>query len=143
MVAVAQRLLAMGCSHISLGDTIGVGTANQAKQLVQALKQDMPAHQIALHFHDTYGQHCVIFTLVWMKTFVILTVPLLAWAAALLRQVPAAIWPPKIWSIFYKAKAWKQVWICNSCFMPANIFARLCKCKAAPRSHKLIRRVKA
>jgi hydroxymethylglutaryl-CoA lyase len=56
VIDVAEALLNMGCSQISLGDTIGVGTATPAKQLVRALKQHLDADQIALHFHDTYGQ---------------------------------------------------------------------------------------
>lgn len=56
VVAIAQRLLAMGCYEISLGDTIGVGTAGQIKQLLAALILKIPVDQLAVHMHDTYGQ---------------------------------------------------------------------------------------
>ena len=46
----------LGCSEISLGDTIGVGTPLQAQNLVKTVGQRVPLDQIALHFHDTRGQ---------------------------------------------------------------------------------------
>lgn len=51
-----KRLFDLGCYEVSLGDTIGVGTANQAKALIQSLKAVFPVEQLAVHFHDTYGQ---------------------------------------------------------------------------------------
>ncbi len=56
VVTIAKELLAMGCYEISLGDTIGVGTAGQIKHLVETLAQDIPIDKIAVHMHDTYGQ---------------------------------------------------------------------------------------
>jgi hydroxymethylglutaryl-CoA lyase len=53
---VSQRLLEMGCYEISLGDTIGTGTPRFTEQLLQTLLTDIPAEQLAVHFHDTYGQ---------------------------------------------------------------------------------------
>ncbi|RBP53026.1 hydroxymethylglutaryl-CoA lyase [Arenicella xantha] len=53
---VAHRLLDMGCYEISLGDTIGVGTPNSVKQMLTAVMQTIPTHQLAMHCHDTYGQ---------------------------------------------------------------------------------------
>lgn len=53
---LARELLAMGCYEISLGDTIGVGTAGQIKQLIEYLARDIPVTQLAVHMHDTYGQ---------------------------------------------------------------------------------------
>jgi isopropylmalate/homocitrate/citramalate synthase len=53
---LAGKLLAMGCYEISLGDTIGVGTAAQAATMVQAVAGEVPMAQLGLHFHDTYGQ---------------------------------------------------------------------------------------
>lgn len=53
VVAVGKRLLDMGCSQLSLGDTIGVATPGQ----VEALIADFGSpDQLAVHFHDTYGQ---------------------------------------------------------------------------------------
>ncbi len=53
---IASRLVQFGCDEISLGDTIGIGTAGQVYQLIQTLKQYVPVHKLAVHFHDTYGQ---------------------------------------------------------------------------------------
>jgi hydroxymethylglutaryl-CoA lyase len=56
VVRVARALYLMGCYEISLGDTIGVGTAWRTKALMQALAQELPLRAIAGHFHDTFGQ---------------------------------------------------------------------------------------
>ena len=53
---MASALYEMGCYEISLGDTIGVGTAAEARALVRALSSDIPITALAGHFHDTYGQ---------------------------------------------------------------------------------------
>ena len=53
---IARDLLAMGCYEISLGDTIGIGTAGQVKRLIEYLMQDIPVEKLAVHMHDTYGQ---------------------------------------------------------------------------------------
>lgn len=53
---VSQRLLNMGCYEVSLGDTLGTGTPSFTEQLLQTLLTDIPAAQLAVHFHDTYGQ---------------------------------------------------------------------------------------
>jgi hydroxymethylglutaryl-CoA lyase len=49
-------MFARGCYEVSLGDTIGVGTAGAARALVEKLTRELPVHQLAAHFHDTYGQ---------------------------------------------------------------------------------------
>ncbi|WP_323814238.1 hydroxymethylglutaryl-CoA lyase [Cellvibrio sp. NN19] len=53
---IANELFAMGCYEISLGDTIGVGTAGHTKKLIEAVARDIPIGKIAAHMHDTYGQ---------------------------------------------------------------------------------------
>ena len=54
---VAVRLHEMGCSELSLGDTIGVGTPGQVRELVERLTaRGVPVERLAVHFHDTYGQ---------------------------------------------------------------------------------------
>lgn len=50
------RLLEIGCYEVSLGDTIGVGTANNVKALLNLLTKQVNKTQLAVHFHDTYGQ---------------------------------------------------------------------------------------
>ena len=53
---VAAALHRMGSYEISLGDTIGVGTAGKTKALLALVSGDVPVAQLAGHFHDTYGQ---------------------------------------------------------------------------------------
>lgn len=53
---IAKELLDMGCYEISLGDTIGVGTAGHIKNLIETVAQKTPIEKIAVHMHDTYGQ---------------------------------------------------------------------------------------
>ncbi|KAG2555698.1 hydroxymethylglutaryl-CoA lyase, mitochondrial-like isoform X2 [Panicum virgatum] len=53
---VAKELYNMGCSEISLGDTIGVGTPGSVVAMLEAVMSFVPADKIAVHFHDTYGQ---------------------------------------------------------------------------------------
>ena len=53
---VAQRFLEMGCYEVGLGDTLGVGTPSETERLLDLLLMDIPAEQLAGHFHDTYGQ---------------------------------------------------------------------------------------
>ena len=54
---VAQDLLAMGISELSLGDTIGVATPNQVIEAIDLFigEGNIPVEQIAVHFHDTRG----------------------------------------------------------------------------------------
>ena len=56
VVDVAKTLFDLGCYEISLGDTIGVGTAAKARQLLRAVSGEVPMPKLAMHFHDTYGQ---------------------------------------------------------------------------------------
>lgn len=56
VVRVAKALYDMGCYEISLGDTIGVGTPLQAQQMLAAVAEAVPMENLALHFHNTYGQ---------------------------------------------------------------------------------------
>jgi len=56
VVQIARELLAMGCYEISLGDTIGVGTAGQIKSMIEQLADVIPVEKLAVHMHNTYGQ---------------------------------------------------------------------------------------
>lgn len=56
VLRVAKRFLDMGCYEVGLGDTLGVGTAKRTEELLDVLLQEIPAHKLAGHFHDTYGQ---------------------------------------------------------------------------------------
>jgi isopropylmalate/homocitrate/citramalate synthase len=56
VIRVAEKLYQFGCDEISLGDTIGIGTAGQVKTLLDNISQSLPIEHIAVHFHDSYGQ---------------------------------------------------------------------------------------
>jgi len=56
VAALAAALHDLGCYEISLGDTIGVGTAGSISRLVAAVARRVPINRLAGHFHDTYGQ---------------------------------------------------------------------------------------
>jgi hydroxymethylglutaryl-CoA lyase len=57
VVDVAVRLHEMGCTELSLGDTIGTGTPGHVRALLARLADaGVPVEATAVHFHDTYGQ---------------------------------------------------------------------------------------
>ncbi|AUA33140.1 hydroxymethylglutaryl-CoA lyase [Pseudomonas sp. SGAir0191] len=56
VLPVARALHQMGCYEVSLGDTIGTGTAGDVRRLFEVIAADVPRAQLAGHFHDTYGQ---------------------------------------------------------------------------------------
>ncbi len=53
---VSRRLLDMGCYEISLGDTIGAGTPETIRAMLEAVLADIPAGRLAGHYHDTKGR---------------------------------------------------------------------------------------
>ena len=56
VAAVADKLFAMGCYEISLGDTIGHGTPDSVAKMLLAVKNVVPVGRLAGHFHDTAGR---------------------------------------------------------------------------------------
>ena len=57
VVEVCLRLYQTGCDAISLGDTIGVATPGQVRDMIARLTAaGLPLEAIGVHFHDTYGQ---------------------------------------------------------------------------------------
>lgn len=57
VVDVCSRLMDLGCDQLSIGDTIGVGTSGHVLRLLDALDDaGIGPDQVAVHFHDTYGQ---------------------------------------------------------------------------------------
>jgi len=57
VVRVCTALRDMGCDELSLGDTIGVATPGQVRELLDLLDEEgVPTDEIGVHFHDTYGQ---------------------------------------------------------------------------------------
>ena len=55
VVAIASKLVEMGCYQVSLGDTIGVGTPRQSQRILQMMLAALPAQAVAMHMHDTRG----------------------------------------------------------------------------------------
>jgi hydroxymethylglutaryl-CoA lyase len=56
-VGVGTRLLELGCTELSLGDTIGVATPGHVRALLAAFAAaGVGPDRLAVHFHDTYGQ---------------------------------------------------------------------------------------
>ena len=53
---VAARLAAIGVDHLSVSDTIGVGTPRRVQAALEAALRHFPLHQVSGHYHDTYGQ---------------------------------------------------------------------------------------
>ncbi len=54
---VGRQLLDLGCTELSLGDTIGVGTPGQVQALLGSfIDAGASVGTLAVHFHDTYGQ---------------------------------------------------------------------------------------
>jgi hydroxymethylglutaryl-CoA lyase len=54
-LAIARKLLAMGCYQVSLSDTIGAGTPRQTERILEMALAEIPREQIAMHMHDTRG----------------------------------------------------------------------------------------
>lgn len=53
---VARELINLGCYEISLGDTIGTATPLRIAKMLESVNQHIPINQLAVHFHDTWGQ---------------------------------------------------------------------------------------
>jgi hydroxymethylglutaryl-CoA lyase len=54
-LAIAERLLELGCYQVSLGDTIGVGTPRQTERILGVFLEKIAREKLALHLHDTRG----------------------------------------------------------------------------------------
>ena len=53
---VTHSLLDLGAVQVSVSDTIGRATPDEVCRLLEMLLRDVPAAQVALHFHDTFGE---------------------------------------------------------------------------------------
>jgi len=56
VASVAEKLIAIGCYEVSLGDTIGAGTPETIEAMLKAVLCAVPASKLAGHFHDTHGR---------------------------------------------------------------------------------------
>ena len=69
---IARELLSQGCYQVSLGDTIGVGTPLQTRNILDLFLAEIPSDALALHLHDTRGTalaNCVIGLDMGIRTF--------------------------------------------------------------------------
>ena len=55
VLPVAQALIDLGCSELSIGDTIGTATPGEVQELLGVLQPHTRGVAVALHFHDTFG----------------------------------------------------------------------------------------
>ena len=55
VLSVIQRLSDLGVQCIGISDTIGVGTPEQTKRIMQAAAKIVGIEALSGHFHDTYG----------------------------------------------------------------------------------------
>ena len=54
-IAIAKKLVEMGCYQVSLGDTIGAGTPKLTREIVSRALGELPNEAVAMHMHDTRG----------------------------------------------------------------------------------------
>jgi len=53
---VVKLLKEVGVDHMSIADTIGVGTPKKTQAVMERALKHFPLHEVSGHFHDTYGQ---------------------------------------------------------------------------------------
>jgi hydroxymethylglutaryl-CoA lyase len=57
VLPVARALLELGCTELSIGDTIGKAIPDDVRRLLDLLLPAVqPSSRLAIHLHDTYGQ---------------------------------------------------------------------------------------
>ncbi|PVA07954.1 hydroxymethylglutaryl-CoA lyase [Thalassorhabdomicrobium marinisediminis] len=56
VAGVVEKLLDLGCYEVSLGDTIGAGTPDTVRALLERVLTVAAPSQLAGHFHDTNGR---------------------------------------------------------------------------------------
>ena len=54
-VELCRALRELGCYQVSLGDTIGVANPRQVRDVLTRVLAEIPAPEVAVHFHDTRG----------------------------------------------------------------------------------------
>ena len=55
VVALTRRWIDLGVSEVAVSDTIGIAHPGQVRRVLTALRSEVPAERLALHFHDTRG----------------------------------------------------------------------------------------
>ena len=56
MLLVCEALLEIGCTELSIGDTIGKATTSEVSVLLDRLIPVVGVDRLAMHFHDTFGR---------------------------------------------------------------------------------------
>jgi hydroxymethylglutaryl-CoA lyase len=116
VVSVVAALRQLGCYEVSLGDTTGVGTPSQARDLVRAVRGAMPVEEVAAHFHDTYGQALAKTCMPCSRKVCASSMPPpAAWGAVPMPRARAAMSPPRPWSTCSTAWACGPASICRNC----------------------------
>jgi hydroxymethylglutaryl-CoA lyase len=59
VLRLVEAMLDMGCYEVSLGDTIGVGTAEDTRTLVTEVSRAVGLERISVHMHDTHDRGLV------------------------------------------------------------------------------------
>jgi hydroxymethylglutaryl-CoA lyase len=54
-LAIAKKLVDMGCYQVSFGDTIGAGTPRLTREIMARALSELPNEAVAMHMHDTRG----------------------------------------------------------------------------------------
>lgn len=55
VVDVSRRMIELGITAISYGDTTGMATPRGVREVVEAVKSELPEVDVNMHFHDTRG----------------------------------------------------------------------------------------
>jgi hydroxymethylglutaryl-CoA lyase len=55
VVEVSRWMLETGVESISYGDTTGMGTPRRVRDVIEALRAELPEIELNMHFHDTRG----------------------------------------------------------------------------------------
>lgn len=56
VIRVTTAMFALGVDEVSLGDTIGVGTAGEVQEMLERLQPEVGLDRLGVHMHDTFGQ---------------------------------------------------------------------------------------
>ncbi|GAB6909070.1 Hydroxymethylglutaryl-CoA lyase [Desulfosarcina cetonica] len=65
VIAVVNRLMAIGVDEVAISDTIGKATPEEVARLFDQLRPHIAAERMAAHFHDTYGRGVVNALAAW------------------------------------------------------------------------------
>ena len=105
-VELCRELRALGCYQISLGDTIGVANPRQVRDVLTRVLAEVPAPDVAVHFHDTRGTALANILISVEMGITRSTRRWAAWAGVPMRPARRATSPPRTWFTCWR------VWVC-------------------------------